>query len=368
MRGLSLLSSLALVVALLALGAGPAAAAPPVATTPPSVDGDPVLRGVLTVDTGAWTPTPDTLTVQWLRDGRPISGATRAQRRATLDDVGRRLSALVRATNADGTTAVETASVTVRRARFAVVRRPAVTGTARYGRVLTATKPRFDRRPLRLERQWLRDGKPIKGARAKRYRVGHRDVGHRIRVRWTARRDGYATKRVQSKALRGRHRVGVRRVVTYSVETRGRISASLPRFKALAQRTYDDARGWRGAGIDFRRVARGGHFTLVLAEASWVPRFSPVCSAEWSCRVGRYVVINQTRWQHASPAWNAAGGSLRGYRHMVVNHETGHWLGLGHRYCARRGAPAPVMQQQSKSLQGCRFNAFPTGAEMAAAR
>ena len=71
----------------------------------------------------------------------------------------------------------------------------------------------------------------------------------------------------------------------------------------------------------------------------------------------------QPRRRH-SPAWNAARESLRDYRHMVVNHETGHWLGKGHASCPRRGALAPVMQQQSKGTQGCRLNPWPTLAEL----
>jgi hypothetical protein len=85
----------------------------------------------------------------------------------------------------------------------------------------------------------------------------------------------------------------------------------------------------------------------------------------WSCRVGRFVIINQERWKHASPAWNAAHLALRDYRHMVVNHETGHWLGLGHAGCPGPGRLAPVMMQQSKGLAGCRFNPFPTLHELA---
>ena len=107
-------------------------------------------------------------------------------------------------------------------------------------------------------------------------------------------------------------------------------------------------------------VARGGAFTLVLSQAGLVPSFSSGCSSMWSCRVGRFVIINQDRWKNASPAWNAAHLALRDYRHMVVNHETGHWLGLGHASCPGKGRLAPVMQQQSKGLQGCRFNPFPT--------
>ena len=83
-------------------------------------------------------------------------------------------------------------------------------------------------------------------------------------------------------------------------------------------------------------MRRGGVFTLVLAEASQVPAFSSGCSAEWSCRVGRYVIINQTRWRHASPCGTRCTRSVRDYRHMVVNHETGHWLGWGHRTAPAR--------------------------------
>ena len=159
-----------------------------------------------------------------------------------------------------------------------------------------------------------------------------------------------------------------RRAVTYSVISRGHVTASMKVFRRQAQETYDDQRGWRAGGIEFRRVRRGGDFTLVLASARAVPTFSASCSAQWSCRVGRFVIINQLRWKHASPAWNAAGRSTRDYRHLVVNHETGHWLGLGHASCPRRGSKAPVMMQQSKRTDGCRLNPWPLPPEAARVR
>jgi hypothetical protein len=152
--------------------------------------------------------------------------------------------------------------------------------------------------------------------------------------------------------------------VTYRVETRGHITTSLKEFRAQAQETYADPRGWRSAGIELRPVKHGGAFTLVLSQASLVPSFSSGCSSMWSCRVGRFVIINQDRWKNASPAWNAAHLAVRDYRHMVVNHETGHWLGLGHASCPGKGRLAPVMMQQSKGLNGCRFNPFPTTREI----
>lgn len=153
-------------------------------------------------------------------------------------------------------------------------------------------------------------------------------------------------------------------VVTYDIMTRGAITASLAEFKSLANATLNDSRGWAQLGVSFQEVTSGGMFTLVLSEASQVPSFSSGCGAEYSCRVGRYVIINQDRWQGATPSWNNAGGSLRDYRHMVVNHETGHWLGHGHTTECGPDGLAQVMQQQSINLRGCAFNPWPVAGEL----
>lgn len=154
-------------------------------------------------------------------------------------------------------------------------------------------------------------------------------------------------------------------VVTYDVTTWGSIVANFAEFKSLANQTLNDSRGWARLGVSFQEVASGGSFTLVLSEAIEVYNFYPsVCGADWSCQVGRYVVINQDRWLGATDAWNQANGPLRDYQHMVVNHETGHWLGHGHLYCGGPGQSAPIMQQQSMGLQGCNFNPWPLNGEI----
>ena len=152
--------------------------------------------------------------------------------------------------------------------------------------------------------------------------------------------------------------------VTYDVTTKGAVYASLSEFKLLANQTLNDSRGWARMNVRFVEVASGGRFTLVLSEASQLPTFSSGCTADYSCRAGRYVVINQDRWMGATLSWNNAGGSLRDYRHMVVNHETGHWLGHDHQTCGGAGQAAPVMQQQSIDLQGCSFNPWPLPSEL----
>ncbi len=236
---------------------------------------------------------------------------------------------------------------------------PAAEGTARQGQALKAFPGRWTPEREETRYRWLRDGEPIRGAKERRYRLTALDVGSRISVRVQVRAAGHAwTTADSARTSPVDYATPVRRRVTYTVRTRGRITTSVRDFARLAQETYDDARGWRAGGVQFRRVPRGGHFTLVLSEARLVPSFSPTCSTMWSCRVGRYVIINQDRWKHASPAWNRARRSLRDYRHLVVNHETGHWLGHGHAGCPGSG-PAPVMMQQSKGTGGCSFNPWP---------
>lgn len=152
--------------------------------------------------------------------------------------------------------------------------------------------------------------------------------------------------------------------VLYRVIVRGKTSSNFNEFKAIANQTLNDSRGWARMNVRFNEVASGGSFTLVLSEASQLPAFSSACSVLYSCRVGMNVIINDDRWSGATPSWNNTGGSLRDYRHMVINHEVGHWLGHDHGHCSGAGNKAPVMQQQSISLESCAFNPWPLASEL----
>ncbi len=152
---------------------------------------------------------------------------------------------------------------------------------------------------------------------------------------------------------------------TYRIATKGPVAADVGEFAREVDRTLSDPRGWSlGGSIEFRRTTGSSDFVLWLSAAPELPSFSPGCSPQWSCRVGSDVVINETRWVEATPSWP---GSTESYRHYLVNHEVGHWLGLGHRWCGTPGRRAPVMAQQSKggdALGGCRHNVWPTDAEL----
>ncbi len=159
------------------------------------------------------------------------------------------------------------------------------------------------------------------------------------------------------------------RVVTYRIATRGNIVADLGEFAQHVAATLGDPRGWSAGGaVEFRQVPGPAQFTIVLAQASTMASFGPPCHPAWSCRAGSNVIVNQDRWLGATPTWPYG---LDSYRHYVVNHEVGHWMGLSHRNCTGGfWDRAPVMAQQSKggpAKGACRFNVWPNPDEIAAA-
>ncbi len=173
---------------------------------------------------------------------------------------------------------------------------------------------------------------------------------------WLSKRDTTTIAASQVTSLTG--------IVTYSVASEGNITADRAEFRQQANATLNDVRGWSRLGVVFQEVPEGGNFTIILGQAEELPGIASICSDFYSCQSGRYVIINQDRWLGATPPWNEAGKSLRDYRHLVINHETGHWLGHRDESCEAPGGPAGVMMQQSIDLEGCSFNSWPLESEM----
>jgi hypothetical protein len=181
-----------------------------------------------------------------------------------------------------------------------------------------------------------------------------------------ATRAGLDSGEAVSFALEGTPYVAPSKSYTYCTAVRGVDAAQLGELQRKLALTYADDRGWGlGGAVEYTYVSSGCSFTVWLSAASQMASFGPICDSLWSCTVSPNVIINFDRWTGASPAWNTAGGSLEDYRSMVINHETGHWLGFNHKFCPGAGNAAPVMQQQSIDLQGCTFNPWPLAGERA---
>ncbi|MCD5315893.1 DUF3152 domain-containing protein [Kineosporia babensis] len=128
--------------------------------------------------------------------------------------------------------------------------------------------------------------------------------------------------------------------------------------------TLSDKRSWTGTGtVRLQRVPNSARydFTIYLATPQTrdtlcgdATRANP--DRYTSCRNGDRVVVNVARWVNGVPHY---GASLERYRAYVINHETGHRLGHGHVKCPGKGRTAPVMQQQTLGLHGCKANAWP---------
>lgn len=158
---------------------------------------------------------------------------------------------------------------------------------------------------------------------------------------------------------------------TYRLEVEPRTDVPPRVFTAIAERILSDPRGWTGIGRAvgdptgpwrLQRVRRRPDLHVVLASPATVDRLCAKAGlhthGEVSCWNGRFAALNVKRWRRGAKGF---AGPRRQYRRYLLHHEVGHGLGYGHRSCPRRGARAPVMQQQTYATRPCRANGWPTG-------
>jgi hypothetical protein len=138
-------------------------------------------------------------------------------------------------------------------------------------------------------------------------------------------------------------------------------------FAATVNATLSDPRSWIGGNnVRLQQVpgSVGSNFLVVLVTAGTAQKLCGAVGLDifWhgepytSCQANEKAVINLTRWLTSVPDY---GAPLHDYQQYAINHEVGHVLGHDHELCPGKGMPAPVMQQQTFSLQGCVANSWP---------
>ncbi|GHG48369.1 hypothetical protein GCM10011331_10080 [Flavimobilis marinus] len=150
-----------------------------------------------------------TTAYQWLRNGKKITGATKKTYTLKAADKSKKIAVAVtvRKPGFASVTSRSSATPKIKAGKIAVRQRAKVKGAPRVGKKLTAVVPKVGVTRAKYSYQWLRDGKKIKGATKKKYKISSRDRGDKISVKVTVKKPGYAavtSSSARTKAVRGR--------------------------------------------------------------------------------------------------------------------------------------------------------------------
>nr|WP_234974382.1 DUF3152 domain-containing protein [Williamsia sterculiae] len=141
---------------------------------------------------------------------------------------------------------------------------------------------------------------------------------------------------------------------SYTVEVEDGLSApdfgGDATFARFVDATLANPKSWIGGGqVAFRRVDRGTPDFRVTLTSTGTTR--ELCGYQIQLESSCYyppetrVTLNEARWVRGAVSYQ---GDDLAYRQYAVNHEVGHAIGYDkHEPCARNGALAPVMMQQS---------------------
>jgi surface antigen len=169
----------------------------------PEVSGRPMVGEPLVATAGRWSMSSKH-TFHWYADGERIRGASSARYTPGPDMQGRRLSMRVTARRSGYLTGASFSARTARVARGHLenLSPPEITGTVRVGEVLEVGGAAWSPRPDSTSIRWFAGRDPIPGARDDELRLSPAQLGKRISVRVTARKERYRRSAVVSERTR----------------------------------------------------------------------------------------------------------------------------------------------------------------------
>ncbi len=132
-------------------------------------------------------------------------------------------------------------------------------------------------------------------------------------------------------------------------------------FKKYLEEVLGDSSGWKSHGYNFIYVDENTPCQIQYVPA-YANQAAKLCQLPgFSCwrsnksnNVNGKIILNISNWN----GWSKSQLPIDKYRYYVINHETGHALGLKHQECPieeckRRGmkdCPASIMQQMTRGL------------------
>lgn len=147
---------------------------------------------------------------------------------------------------------------------------------------------------------------------------------------------------------------------TYVVEVENSIDAGHyggdDAFAAVVDATLGNPKSWIGdSRFSFRHIAANSEEEPDLRiQLTSTGTTHEVCgnsyNLETSCYmpIGNRVILNESRWVRGAKPFD---GDLGAYRQYMINHEVGHGIGYAaHQPCEKNGALAPIMMQQTLSM------------------
>jgi len=163
----------------------------------PTVTGKAQVGSTLTADAGTWDDGIE-LTYRWSRNGTPISGADQSTYTTTLADSKKNITFTVTGVGTGGATKSMTSSAQTITPPKMKTKPVKVTGTFAKGKTVKANTVAWIK-GAKITYSWLANGKKIKGATKKTFKIKAKQAGKKLSVVVTQKYFGYLTASVASK-------------------------------------------------------------------------------------------------------------------------------------------------------------------------